>query len=285
MNTFFKEGKNDIVWIGNSFKEHFGDVDFTIPQKLDLKIRKLESYMNDKEILAEFKPMESNLGEIAYALKNDILSKDGYANIFYVRDKDNVLWAVYARWYSGTRDWRVDDGSVEDWRDWCDGSQVVSRSFSESSGQYEFVTRKEFDDFEEAAEFKGDKWEYCSICKTVTKNGELQMKFIEPYRSPKGKETWEERFDKEFTNFYSGDSGLGGNDPQEPVYEMNTVDPKEIKSFIKDLLAEEKSALVKELLEKVEKLKEYDLGCDGVGGESMIYIKYIEITGLLKDLI
>ena len=42
-----------------------------------------------------------------------------------------------------------------------------------------------------------------------------------------------ERFEKEFTIFHPGDSGFNGGDPQEPVYELNTGDPHDIKYFIK----------------------------------------------------
>jgi hypothetical protein len=40
-------------------------------------------------------------------------------------------------------------------------------------------------------------------------------------------------FDREFTASHPGDSGMGGNDPQEPVYELN-VGPTEIKTFLKE---------------------------------------------------
>lgn len=38
-------------------------------------------------------------------------------------------------------------------------------------------------------------------------------------------------FDREFTNTYPGDSGIGGNQPQEPVYELCESDPKEYKRW------------------------------------------------------
>lgn len=43
-------------------------------------------------------------------------------------------------------------------------------------------------------------------------------------------------FDKEFTNSHPGDSGAGGNYPQEPVYELCESDPREYKRWLKDKL-------------------------------------------------
>ncbi len=129
-SEYFKGGKNNIGWISYSFKDHFMDIEFTIPKKIELKTKKLERNMNDKEILAEFKPQGSSLGELAYALENNFCSKNGYANIFYIRDKSNVLWAVRARWDSDDRGWNVDADSVEDPDVWGAGDQVVSRDWN-----------------------------------------------------------------------------------------------------------------------------------------------------------
>lgn len=47
--------------------------------------------------------------------------------------------------------------------------------------------------------------------------------------------TWEAEFDKLFTTSHPGDSGLGGGDPQEPVYEVTEIDPNQYKSFIRTI--------------------------------------------------
>ena len=39
-------------------------------------------------------------------------------------------------------------------------------------------------------------------------------------------------FDKAFTYSHVGDSGIGGNTPQEPVYELIDSNPQPIKDFI-----------------------------------------------------
>jgi len=128
MNTFFREGKNDIGWMGSNFKEHFSEMEVVLPKEATFTIKKLERGMTDKEILAELKPNECTLGDLAYAMKNDLLDKENYnANIFYIRDKSNTLWAVDAYWLSVLRYWLVLAASVADPRDWRAGYQVVSR--------------------------------------------------------------------------------------------------------------------------------------------------------------
>jgi hypothetical protein len=55
-----------------------------------------------------------------------VLLNNGYANIFYIRDQNRVLRAVYVRWFGDGR--HVDAGSVEDPDRWDAGSQVFSRN-------------------------------------------------------------------------------------------------------------------------------------------------------------
>lgn len=128
--NFFKEKTNNIFLVSETFKEHFGSQEVGIPKTLTLKSKKLEKDMLDKEILSEWKPQESTLGELAYAMQNDLLGKDGYANIFYIRDDSGTLWAVAVLWYSGDG-WYVDAYSVEDPDRWHAGAQVFSRDFSD----------------------------------------------------------------------------------------------------------------------------------------------------------
>ena len=51
-------------------------------------------------------------------------------------------------------------------------------------------------------------------------NNDLQNKTIEEFR-------------KKFRNIYAGDSGFGGNDPQEPMNEWATDCPEDVESFLK----------------------------------------------------
>lgn len=126
----FKDLKN-AYFLGDNFKKYFGDIEFKIPKRLKLQSRILERSMLDREILDEFKPQESNLGELAWAIQNSQkanLVENGYANIFYIRDKNNTLWAVVALWYVGDG-WYFEAYSVEDPGRWDEGCQVLSQAF------------------------------------------------------------------------------------------------------------------------------------------------------------
>jgi hypothetical protein len=132
MKNYFTVGKHNIGYVGDDFKEHFGSMEFTIPKKLKLQTRTLERSMSDKEVLVELRPKESNLGELAWALKNDKnMLKNGYANIFYIRDEGNTLWVVYAYWLSDYREWFVLALSVENPFAWSADYQVLSQVFGE----------------------------------------------------------------------------------------------------------------------------------------------------------
>lgn len=121
----------NIKYIGNNFTKHFCNMEFEIPKKLKLEYKVLDKTMSDKVILEKFSPKEVNLGEFIWALENckDML-KNSYANIFYIRDKNNTLWAVNAGWNSVYRGWYVSAYSVEDPDGWNAGVQVLSRKFS-----------------------------------------------------------------------------------------------------------------------------------------------------------
>lgn len=110
----------------NSFKEKFGDMEFE-PKEIDVQTRTLPRDMNDKEILAEFKPEEITLGEFVTAL--DKLDKSGYY-ICYIKDSSAKLWAVFASWSDGG--WHFSAYSVEYPIGWGAGRQVVSRRFLDS---------------------------------------------------------------------------------------------------------------------------------------------------------
>ena len=75
---------------------------------------------------------------------------------------------------------------------------------------------------------------------------------LNAFSEPKG-EAWGDEFDERFTNSHPGDSGVGGSDPQEPVYEFATDDPSEIKSFIStQITLAEKRLLESVLSESME---------------------------------
>ncbi len=126
---FFKMGNNDIGWINSDFLNNLSDIDFTIPVECNLKSKTLSRPMNDKEIFAELKPQESNLGELAHAMQNNKILKDGYWNIFYIHDKKNNPWAVGVYWDSDYHDWDVGAYSVSNTYPWGTGRRVFSRDW------------------------------------------------------------------------------------------------------------------------------------------------------------
>ncbi len=87
----------------------------------------------DKAILAELGTLaETTLTEMfammeaqADGTEGDLLT-NGYANIFYVKDVNNVLRAVSASWSGGG--WGVGAGSVEDPDGWLADGRVFSRN-------------------------------------------------------------------------------------------------------------------------------------------------------------
>ena len=121
----FKIGKNNISYIGSNFKEWFGDMEFK-ETKPTFTITKLERDMVDKDIFSEIKPNECELGDVLYAIQNNIIDKKLYGGIFYIKDNAGVLRAVYVRW-DGVG-WNVHTFSVENPVYWHDGLPVFSRN-------------------------------------------------------------------------------------------------------------------------------------------------------------
>lgn len=142
--TYFSIGKNDITWIGNNFQEWFGDMTFIMPKKAVIVFKVLNKSMNDQSILAKLKPEEVDLGFVLYCMKKskDML-KNGWANIFYVRDVNNVLRAVRVDW--SVDGWGVDACEVTSPYAWFGDVQVFSRKFlipseSETLGHSDTLT-------------------------------------------------------------------------------------------------------------------------------------------------
>jgi hypothetical protein len=54
-------------------------------------------------------------------------------------------------------------------------------------------------------------------------------------------------FESQFINHHPGDSGIGGNTPQEPIYELNTNEPHELQLFISKTLDEAICEVVSEI--------------------------------------
>ena len=125
----------NIGWTGENFKEHFlGKVEENITDAT-LAIHRLEQSALDAPIRKE---LGSERGVTTLAYFFNLIKKqsngqkghllvNGYANIAYIRDKKNTLWAVRARWLSFYGYWLVDAYSVENPLEWLAGYQILSR--------------------------------------------------------------------------------------------------------------------------------------------------------------
>ncbi|MEX2405065.1 MAG: hypothetical protein WD579_00515 [Candidatus Paceibacterota bacterium] len=136
----FREGKEtdgvSIIWLGSNFKSHFlGKIEENV-EDTELKIHRLREYSRDIPIIHELggeEIVETSLSHLWSLLKRQGQGEDGdlltngYANIFYIRDSQGVLWAVRALWFSGRRGWYVEAYSIEYPSRWDGGYQVFSR--------------------------------------------------------------------------------------------------------------------------------------------------------------
>lgn len=123
-----------ISYLGDNFKSWFLRKEEQPFGGSTLKYGKLSRYSVDGPILKELggeAEAETTLTEIfslMEAQKNGedgALLNNGYANIFYVRDTNGGLRAVYVFWSVGG--WRVGADAVSDPREWRGGHQVFSR--------------------------------------------------------------------------------------------------------------------------------------------------------------
>lgn len=126
----FIVGKNNIAYVWSDFADHFNHMEF---EKTETKLvsKVLKKSMTDKAILSELNPAECTLGDLLYALNNEVgMLKNGYANIFYIRDADNTLWAVFVVWDGDG--WHVNADSVGSPYEWDADYRVFGRGFSDS---------------------------------------------------------------------------------------------------------------------------------------------------------
>lgn len=128
-----------IGWHGDNFKKHFlngvGKNEIDVPE-VQLRVHKLRKGSVDGPIIKELggeEIVETNLATMFEAMKKqgsgqagDLLV-NGYANIFYIRDDNGTLWAVFCRWYSDYRYWLVEAFPVTSPNDWVADYQVFSR--------------------------------------------------------------------------------------------------------------------------------------------------------------
>jgi len=123
------------IWgVGPNFKTHFLDKKEKDAPAVELRIHQLRRSSKDPSIikaLGGIKIVETTLGQMWEMVKKqgtgqtgDLLV-NGWANIFYIKDDDGILWAVRCRWRGSG--WGVEARSVSDPDDWTAGSRVFSR--------------------------------------------------------------------------------------------------------------------------------------------------------------
>lgn len=61
-------------------------------------------------------------------------------------------------------------------------------------------------------------------------------------------------FDRECTNSHPGDSGIGGNCPQEPIYEW-ACEPNDVKKWLDSKLTTLTTAIIEQAVEEIEDSK------------------------------
>ena len=131
----FKPGEVEGVKIGylsDNFKSHFlKKVEENVPEA-QLKSFKLNKASFDPPIITALGDKhETYLAQLWELLKaqpkgeSGTLLTNGYANIFYIRDADNILWAVLVGW--GVGSWSVGADSIDRPYGWRGGNRVFSR--------------------------------------------------------------------------------------------------------------------------------------------------------------
>lgn len=123
------------LWLGDNFKRHLAaKIEIDIPAK-ELRVHRLLKRSVDAPIIAELGGegiAETSLAYLWELIARQPKGEDGvlltnrWANIFYIRAADGVLWAVRCRWLSGSRDWGVGAYPFTRPFGWRDGDQVVS---------------------------------------------------------------------------------------------------------------------------------------------------------------
>lgn len=123
-----------ICYLGKNFKEHFGRKVEGTCEASEIRVHKLTESSLDVPIIAELgDKAEITLGQFFALLSKQGEGESGplltneWANIAYIRDCGDVLWAVFARWNVAGGGWVVGARSVGHPFEWGAGYQVLSR--------------------------------------------------------------------------------------------------------------------------------------------------------------
>lgn len=138
----FKIGTQEgvkIGWLGDNFKKNFVNLNKTGKNELNvpaqkLRVHKLRKNSVDTPIIAALggEPIvETNMATMFALMKKQGMGQagdllvDGKANIFYIKDDNDVLWAVRCLWRGSG--WDVEAPPISRPGAWYAGSQVFSR--------------------------------------------------------------------------------------------------------------------------------------------------------------
>ena len=122
-------------FLGDNFKKFFlGKTEENV-ESTTLNVHRLKKPSRDPEIMAELGAEKrvvklAHFYELIKAQANgqkSLLLVDGCANVAYIEDENENLWAVNAYWGSFNREWSVYAGSVGDPDEWGAGIRVLSR--------------------------------------------------------------------------------------------------------------------------------------------------------------
>jgi hypothetical protein len=144
--TKFKTGTHDgvkITWRGDNFKNHFLGINQYHTLAVKLRVHQLRQAAKDPAIIEALGGeglVETTLAHLWAMLKQQGQGedKDGgllvncNANIFYIRDVDNQLWAVGCRWRAGYG-WDVEALPLAYPYAWRAGARVFSRDSDSQS--------------------------------------------------------------------------------------------------------------------------------------------------------
>lgn len=125
------------IWVSEKFEEIFGGkVENNLPAT-KLVAHELTQSSRNLAIITAIggdDAAEVSLGHLWELIKrqprgeNGALIANSWANVFYVRDSENNLWAVCVCWRDG--EWRFYASSLESRGGWRAGNQVFSREVS-----------------------------------------------------------------------------------------------------------------------------------------------------------
>ncbi len=134
----FTKEKANVGWMGDNFKSWFLDKIEEAAPETNLSYRMLTKASLDDPIISELggeEKCDTTLANIFTLIERQKTASgdgpllvNGYANIFYVRDKDGKLRVVSAYWYAVYGYWYVNANPVDNPYGWNAGSRVFSRN-------------------------------------------------------------------------------------------------------------------------------------------------------------